>query len=123
MAKKTIEQPVLGIEKIKNELMAQITGLVEVQTDQADIHLTKEIEGKKNAVNVHIHQPDKNGKVLIEIQLLVKPIANGIKKIETTLTAKQIELISTTKRTICYCRILNGIKAEIDSIVKDFEAA
>ena len=103
--------------------MAQITGLVEVQTDQADIHLTKEIEGKKNAVNVHIHQPDKNGKVLIEIQLLVKPIANGIKKIETTLTAKQIELISTTKRTICYCRILNGIKAEIDSIVKDFEAA
>lgn len=123
MAKETTKQTVLGIEKIKNELMAQITGLVEVQTDQADIHLTKEIEGKKNAVNVHIHQPDKNGKVLIEIQLLVKPIANGIKKIETTLNAKQIELISTTKRTICYCRILNGIKAEIESIIKDFEAS
>ena len=123
MAKETTKQTVLGLEKIKNELMAQITGLVEVQTDQAYIHLTKEIEGKKNAVNVHINQPDKDGKVLIEIQLLVKPIANGIKKIETTLTAKQIELISTTKRTICYCRILSGIKMEIDSIVKDFEAS
>lgn len=103
--------------------MSQVTSLTEVDTDQADIHLTKEIEGKKNAVNVHIHQPDKDGKVLIEIQLLVKPIANGIKKIETTLTAKQIELISTTKRSICYCRILSGIKAEIESIVKDFEAS
>ena len=103
--------------------MSQITGLVEVNTDQTGIHLTKEIEGKKNAVNVHINQPDKDGKVIIEIQLLVKPIANGIKKIETTLTAKQIELISTTKRTICYCRILNGIKTEIESIVKDFEAS
>lgn len=123
MEKKTIEQSVLGIEKIKNELMAQITGLVEVNTDQTGIHLTKEIEGKKNAVNVYIHQPDSDGKVLIEIQLLVKPIANGIKKIETTLTAKQIELISTTKRSICYCRILSGIKMEIDSIVKDFEAS
>lgn len=123
MAKKTIEQSVLGIEKIKNELMAQITGLVEVQTDQTGIYLTREIEGKKNVVNVYIHQPDSDGKVLIEIQLLVKPIAKGIKKIETTLTAKQIELISTTKRTICYCRILSGIKMEIDSIVKDFEAS
>lgn len=122
MAKETTKQTVLGIEKIKNELMAQITGLTEVQTDQTGIHLTKEIEGKKNAVNVHINQPDKDGKVLIEIQLLVKPIANGTKEIETTLTAKQIELISTTKRTICYCRILNGIKAEIESIVSDFEA-
>lgn len=67
MAKKTTEQPVSGIEKIKNELMAQITGLIEVQTDQTGIQLTKEIEGKKNAVNVHINQPDKDGKVLIEI--------------------------------------------------------
>ena len=123
MAKKTTEQSILGIEKIKNELIAQITGLVEVQTDQAYIQLTKEADGKKNAVNVFLYHPDEDGKVLIEIQLLVKPIANGIKKIETTLTAKQIELISTTKRTICYCRILNGIKAEIESIVKDFEAS
>lgn len=123
MAKKEHKQENIGIESIKKELMSQVTGLTEVDTDQADIHLTKEIEGKKNAVNVHINQPDKDGKVLIEIQLLVKPIANGIKKIETTLTAKQIELISTTKRTICYCRILNGIKAEIESIIKNFEAS
>ena len=122
MTKKTVEKQVLGIENIKNEVMAQITGFVEISTDQEGIRLTREIEGKKNAVNVYIHQPDSDGKVLIEIQLLVKPIANGIKKIETTLTAKQIELISTTKRTICYCRILNGIKAEIESIIKDFEA-
>ena len=123
MAKKTTEQPVSGIENIKEELIRQITGLVEVQTDQAYIQLTKEADGKKTAVNVYIHQPDSDGKVLIEIQLLVKPIAKGIKKIETTLTAKQIELISTTKRSICYCRILSGIKMEIDSIVKDFEAS
>ena len=123
MAKKENKQENIGIENIKKELMSQITGLVEVNTDQTVIRLTREIEGKKNAVNVYIHQPDSDGKVLIEIQLLVKPIANGIKKIETTLTAKQIELISTTKRTICYCRILNGIKAEIESIVKDFEAS
>lgn len=123
MAKKEHKQENVGIENIKKELMSQVTGLTEVDTDQTGIHLTKEIEGKKNAVNVHINQPDKDGKVLIEIQLLVKPIANGIKKIETTLTAKQIELISTTKQSICYCRILNGIKAEIESIVKDFEAS
>ena len=123
MAKKTIEQPVLGIEKIKNELMAQITGLVEVQTDQAYIHLTKEADGKKNAVNIYIHQPDKNGRVLVEIQLLAKPIVDVIKKVEITITAKQNELISTVKRSICYCRILSGIKEEIKSIIKDFEAS
>ena len=97
--------------------MSQITGLVEVQTDQAYIQLTKEADGKKNAVNVFIHHPDKDGKVLVEIQLLAKPIVNVI-----TITAKQNELISTVKRSICYCRILSGIKMEIDSIVKDFEA-
>lgn len=122
MAKKTIEQSVSGIEKIKNELMSQITGLVEVQTDQAYIQLTKEADGKKNAVNVFIHHPDKDGKVLVEIQLLAKPIVNVIKKVEITITTKQNELISTVKRSICYCRILSGIKMEIDSIVKDFEA-
>lgn len=123
MAKKTIEQSVSGIEKIKNELMAQITGLVEIQTDQAYIHLTKEADGKKNAVNVFLYRPDKDGKVLVEIQLLAKPIVNVIKKVEITITAKQNELISTVKRSICYCRILSGIKMEIDSIVKDFEAS
>ena len=103
--------------------MAQITGLVEIQTDQAYIHLTKEADGKKNAVNVFLYHPDKDGKVLVEIQLLAKPIVNVIKKVEITITAKQNELISTVKRSICYCRILSGIKMEIDSIVKDFEAS
>lgn len=123
MPKKTIEQPVLGIENIKNEVMAQITGFVEVSTDQEGIWLTKEIDGKKHAVNVHIHQPDEDGKVIVEIQLLAKPIVNVIKKVEITITAKQNELISTVKRSICYCRILSGIKIEIDSIIKDFEAS
>lgn len=120
MAKKTIEQSVSGIEKIKNELMAQITGLVEVQTDQTGIYLTREIEEKKTAVNVFLYHPDKDSKVLVEIQLLAKPIVNVIKKVEITITAKQNELISTVKRSICYCRILSGIKMEIDSIVNDF---
>lgn len=123
MAKKTIEQSVSGIENIKEELIRQITGLVEVQTDQAYIQLTKEADGKKNAVNVFLYHPDKDGKVLVEIQLLAKPIVNVIKKVEITITAKQNELISTVKRSICYCRILSGIKMEIDSIVKDFEAS
>jgi predicted RNA-binding protein Jag len=123
MSKKTIEQPVSGIENIKNEIMAQITGFVEISTDQEGIRLTREIDGKKHAVNVHIHQPGEDGKVLVEIQLLAKPIVNVIKKVEITITAKQNELISTVKRSICYCRILSGIKMEIDSIVKDFEAS
>ena len=103
--------------------MAQITGFVEISTDQEGIRLTREIDGKKHAVNVHIHQPGEDGKVLVEIQLLAKPIVNVIKKVEITITAKQNELISTVKRSICYCRILSGIKMEIDSIVKDFEAS
>jgi len=123
MAKKTTEQPVSGIENIKEELIRQITGLVEVQTDQAYIQLTKEADGKKTAVNVFLYHPDKDGKVLVEIQLLAKPIVNVIKKVEITITAKQNELISTVKRSICYCRILSGIKMEVDSIVKDFEAS
>ena len=122
MAKKTIEQPVLGIENIKNEVMTQITGFVEISTDQEGVRLTREIDGKKHAVNVHIHQPDKDGKVMVEIQLLAKPIVNVIKKVEITLNTKQYEIISTLKRSICYCRILSGIKAEIESIIKDFEA-
>ena len=123
MAKKTVEEQVLGIENIKEELIRQITGLVEVQTNQAYIQLTKEADGKKTAVNVFFYHPDKDGNVLVEIQLLAKPIVNVIKKVEITITAKQNELISTVKRSICYCRILSGIKMEIDSIVKDFEAS
>lgn len=122
MAKKTVEKQVSGIENIKNEVMAQITGFVEIPTDQEGIRLTREIDGKKHAVNVHINQPGEDGKVVVEIQLLAKPIVNVIKKIEITLDAKQYEIISTLKRSICYCRILSGIKAEIESIIKDFEA-
>jgi hypothetical protein len=122
VAKKTIEQSVSGIENIKNEIMAQITGFVEISTDQEGIRLTREIDGKKHAVNVHIHQPGEDGKVVVEIQLLTKPIVNVTKGFVTILDAKQYEIISTLKRSICYCRILSGIKAEIESIIKDFEA-
>lgn len=102
--------------------MAQITGFVEISTDQEGIRLTREIDGKKHAVNVHIHQPGEDGKVVVEIQLLTKPIVNVTKGFVTILDAKQYEIISTLKRSICYCRILSGIKAEIESIIKDFEA-
>ena len=37
MAKKEHKQENIGIENIKKELMSQITGLIEVDTDQADI--------------------------------------------------------------------------------------
>ena len=125
MAKKTVEQQTVSrIESIKTELMTQITGLTEVDTDQADtIHLTKEMSGKKNAVNVYIHQPDKDGKVMVEIQLLAKPITNTTKKIETVITGKHGNVISAIKQAIRSCRILHGIKMEIDSIVEDFEAS
>ena len=123
MAKKENKQENIGIESIKKELVSQISGLIEVQADQESIQLTKEICGKKIAVNVFLYHSNKDGKVLVEIQLLAKPIVNVIKKVEITITAKQNELISTVKRSICYCRILSGIKIEIDSIVKDFEAS
>lgn len=121
MAKKAVEQTVSGITNIKTELMAQITGLTEVNTDQADICLTREISGKKNAVNVYIHQSDKDGKVTIEIQLLAKPIVNTVKKIETTITGKHGNVILAIKQAIRSCRILHGIKMEVDSIIEDFE--
>lgn len=121
MAKKENKQENIGIESIKKELMSQISGLVEVNTDQTGIHLTKEIEGKKNAVNVYIHQSDKDGKVTIEIQLLAKPIVNTVKKIETTITGKHGNVILAIKQAIRSCRILHGIKMEVDSIIEDFE--
>ena len=123
MAKKTTEQPVSGIENIKEELIRQITGLVEVQTDQAYIQLTKEADGKKTAVNVFLYHPDKDGKVLVEIQLLAKPIVNETKEIETMITGKHGDVISAVKQAIRSCRMLHGIKIEIDSIVSDFEAS
>ena len=121
MAKKIVKQAILGIESVKSELMAQITGLTEVDTDQAGICLTREISRKNNAVNVCIHQPDKDGKVMIEIQLLAKPIVNTTKKIETIITGKHSNVILAIKRAIRSCRILHGIRMEIDSIIEDFE--
>lgn len=120
MAKKTIEQSVSGIEKIKNELIAQITGLVEVQTDQTGIQLTKEVCGKKLAVNVHIQASSEDDVALVEVQLLAKPFVNETKKIETKISGKHSDTVLLIKKAIRSCRMLHGIKIEIDSIVNDF---
>lgn len=120
MAKKTVEKQVLGIENIKNEVVAQITGFVEIPTDQEGIRLTREIDGKKHAVNVHIHQPGEDGKVMVEIQLLAKPIVNEIREIKTRISGKHNDVILLIKKAIRNCRMLHGIKIEIDSIVSDF---
>ena len=63
--------------------MSQITGLVEVHTDQAGIHLTKEICGKKIAVNVSIQASSEDDVALIEVQLLAKLFVNETKNITT----------------------------------------
>lgn len=123
MAKKTIEQSVSGIENIKEELIRQITGLVEVQTDQAYIQLTKEADGKKTAVNVSIQALSEDDMASIEVQLLAKPFVNEIKKIETKISGKHNDVISLVKKAIYSCRMLHGVKIEIDSIVSDFEAS
>lgn len=120
MAKKTTEQPVSGIENIKEELIRQITGLVEVQTDQADIYLTKEICGKKLAVNVSIQASSEDDTAQIEVQLLAKPFVNETKKIETKISGKHGDTVLLIKKAIRSCRMLHGIKIEIDSIVSDF---
>lgn len=120
MAKKTVEKQVLGIENIKNEVMAQITGFVEIPTDQEGIRLTREIDGKKHAVNVHIHQPGEDDTALIEVQLLAKPFVNETKKIETKISGKHSDVILLIKKAIYSCRMLHGVKIEIDSIVSDF---
>ena len=121
MAKKTIEQSVSGIEKIKNELMSQITGLVEVQTNQAYIQLTKEADGKKNAVNVCIRASSEDDMALIEVQLLAKPFVNEIRKVKTRISGKHSDTVLLIKKAIRSCRMLHGIKIEIDSIVSDFD--
>lgn len=120
MAKKTVEKQVLGIGKIKNELMAQITGLVEIPTDQEGIRLTKEICGKKLAVNVSIQASSEDDTALIEVQLLAKPFVNETKKIETRISGKHSDTVLLIKKAIYSCRMLHGIKIEIDSIVSDF---
>ena len=123
MAKKTIEQPISGIEIIKNALMAQISGLTEVQSDQAGIQLTKEVCGKKLAVNVCIRASSDDDTAQIEVQLLAKPFVNEIKNVKTKISGKHSDTVLLVKKAIRSCRMLHGVKIEIDSIVKDFEAS
>ena len=120
MVKKENKQESVGIESIKKELMNQITGLVEVQSDQAGVQLTKEIYGKKLAVNVYIQALGNDGMALIEVQLLAKPFVNETKKIEMKISGKHSDTVLLIKKAIRSCRMLHGIKIEIDSIVSDF---
>lgn len=121
MAKKEHKQENVGIENIKKELVSQIIGLTEVQTDQEGVQLTKEICGKKLAVNVCIRASSEDDMALIEVQLLAKPFVNETKKIETKISGKHSDVISLVKKAIRSCRMLHGIKIEIDSIVSDFD--
>lgn len=120
MAKKEHKQGNISIENIKKELLSQITGLVEVQSDQADIHLTKEIYGKKLAVNVSIQASSDDDMAQIEVQLLAKPFVNEIRKVKTRISGKHGDTVLLIKKAIRSCRMLHGIKIEIDSIVSDF---
>lgn len=120
MAKKEHKQGNISIENIKKELVSQISGLVEVQTDQEDVQLTKEISGKKLAINVSIQASGEDDMALIEVQLLAKPFVNEIKKIETKISGKHSDTVLLIKKAIRSCRMLHGIKIEIDSIVGDF---
>ena len=123
MVKKENKQENAGTENIKKELMSQITGLVEVGTDQTGIQLTKEICGKKLAVNVSIQALSEDDTAQIEVQLLAKPFVNEIKKIETKISGKHGDTVLLIKKAIRSCRMLHGVKIEIDSIVSDFEAS
>lgn len=123
MVRKENKQESVGTENIKKELMSQITGLIEVDTDQADIQLTREICGKKIAVNVRIQASGEDDTTQIEVQLLAKPFVNETKKIETKTLGKHSDVVSLIKKAIYSCRMLHGIKIEIDSIVSDFEAS
>lgn len=123
MAKKEHKQENISIENIKKELVSQITGLTEVQSDQEGVQLTKEIYGKKLAVNVSIQASSDDDTALIEVQLLAKPFVNEIKKIETKISGKHGDTVLLIKKAIRSCRMLHGIKIEIDSIVSDFEAS
>lgn len=123
MAKKEYKQGNISIENIKKELVSQITGLTEVQADQAGIQLAKEICGKKLAVNVSIQASGEADMALIEVQLLAKPFVNEARKIKTRISGKHDDVILLIKKAIRSCRMLHGIKIEIDSIVKDFETS
>lgn len=123
MVRKENKQESVGTENIKKELMSQITGLIEVDTDQADIQLTREICGKKIAVNVYIQALGDDGMAQIEVQLLTKPFVNETKKIETKISGKHSDTVLLIKKAIRSCRMLHGVKIEIDSIVSDFEAS
>lgn len=120
MVKKENKQENVGIENIKKELMSQITGLIEAQTDQAYIQLTREVCGKKIAVNVSIRASSEDDTALVEVQLLAKPFVNETKKIETKVSGKHGDIVLLVKKAIRSCRMLHGIKIEIDSIVSDF---
>ena len=123
MAKKEHKQGNISIENIKKELISQITGLTEVQADQECIRLTKEVCGKKIAVNVSIQASSEDDMALIEVQLLAKPFVNEIRKVKTRISGKHNDTVLLIKKAIRSCRMLHGIKIEIDSIVKDFEAS
>lgn len=122
MAKKEHKQENISIENIKKELVSQITGLTEVQTDQTGIQLTKEVCGKKIAVNVSIQASSEDDMALIEVQLLAKPLVNEIRKTKTRISGKHSDTVLLVKKAIRSCRMLHGIKIEIDSIVSDFQA-
>lgn len=120
MAKKENKQENAGIENIKKELVSQIIGLVEVQSNQTGIQLTKEIYGKKLAVNVSIQASGEDDTALIEVQMFAKPFVNEIRKIKTKISGKHSDTVLLIKKAIRSCRMLHGIKIEIDSIVSDF---
>lgn len=120
MAKKENKRENVSIENIKKEFISQISGLAEIQSDQEGIQLTKEVCGKKLAVNVHIQASSEDDVALVEVQLLAKPFVNEIKKIETKISGKHSGVILLIKKAIRSCRMLHGIKIEIDSIVSDF---
>lgn len=123
MAKKEYKQESVGIENIKKELVSQITGLTEVQSDQEGVQLTKEICGKKLAVNVSIQASGEDDMALIEVQLLAKPFVNEARKTKTRISGKHSDTVLLIKKAIYSCRMLHGVKIEIDSIVSDFEAS
>lgn len=120
MTKKEHKQGNISIENIKKELVSQVSGLVEVQTEQESVQLTREICGKKLAVNVCIQASGKDDMALIEVQLLAKPFVNEIRKVKTRISGKHSDIVLLIKKAIRSCRMLHGIKIEIDSIVSDF---
>jgi hypothetical protein len=120
MAKKENKRENVSIENIKKEFISQISGLAEIQSDQEGVQLTKEICGKKLAVNVSIQTSGEDDTALIEVQMLAKPFVNETKKIETKISGKHSDTVLLIKKAIRSCRMLHGIKIEIDSIVSDF---